>query len=313
MKLTEKQPLIIKQLSKSILNNRLAHAYLFEGEKGTGKEAVSIWLSQRIYCLADEEQPCGKCLNCQRIENGEHPDVIKIIPDGQTIKVDQIREIKETFSKSGMETGQKVLIIYDAEKMTTSAANSLLKFIEEPDGQIVILFLTSAKARLLPTIQSRCQILHFLPVSIKFIQKELESQGFQPSEAKLLAQLTHSTEKAVEISQEEWFNEAKETSFKWVSYLIEDNPFSFVYVQQKLIKVFKEKEQQILLFDLLLIQLRELLAQVISGQRPTPATKWTQKRLVVSVEEALASRQKMAANVSFQNVCEQLSINLMNG
>ena len=314
MLIAEKQPIVFKQLAASADKQRLAHAYLFEGEAGTGKVAMSLWLSQRIFCLAATGQPCGECLNCQRIEKGEHPDVNTIAPDGQSIKVDQIREIKEVFMKSGMETQQKVLIIEDAEKMTISAANSLLKFIEEPDGQIVILFLTTARARILPTIQSRCQVLHFLPLSEELLAAELSAQGIPDNEAQLLSQLTNSLEKAIEIYQEEWFNEAKETSIKWVNYLVEDNPFAFVFVQQQIARLFKEKSQQSLLFDLVLIHLRQLLSQSIKGiKSQTVKSKWSRKKLLAGVESTLASRRKWEANVSFQNVCEQLALNLLDG
>lgn len=314
MGISQKQPIVFQQLAASVAKNRLTHAYLFEGEQGTGKKEMALWLSQRIFCLETSDQPCGSCHNCQRISNEEHPDVINILPDGQRIKVDQIREIKETFVKSGMESQQKVLIIHDAEKMTASAANSLLKFIEEPEGKIVIVFLTSAKGRILPTIQSRCQALHFLPLSEKNLKSELLSQGISEIDGDLLAQLTHSLDKAIEIYQEEWFNESKETVDKWLVYILENNSFSFVYVQQKIIKVFKEKEQQGLLFDMLLVYLRGVLSLTIKGQKSQQfPTKWSRQKLLKGIEETLNCRKKIEANVSFQNVCEQFTLHLLEG
>ena len=107
--LQEYQPLVFAQLKKSIKHGRIAHAYLFEGEKGTGKHEVGIWLAQHLFCTQMKDNlPCGKCNNCQRIEKKEHPDVLVIEPEGQTIKVDQIRRLQTEFSRSGYESRKKV-------------------------------------------------------------------------------------------------------------------------------------------------------------------------------------------------------------
>src|SRR5690625_4921077 len=158
-----KQPEIRELLAKIVKNNQLQHAYIFEGVAGAGKYEMAKWLAKAINCLnqtADGE-PCGSCNQCLRIEQEEHPDVTMVEPDGLSIKVDQVRANKDEFSKSGMESRRKILIIEDMDKMTTSAANSLLKFIEEPEGEITILLLTTEVQQLLPTIVSRCQLIHF--------------------------------------------------------------------------------------------------------------------------------------------------------
>lgn len=106
--LAQMQPLVYQQLQRSFEHGRLAHAYLFEGEKGTGKHEVGIWLAQHLYCTnMNNQQPCGRCNNCQRIKNQEHPDVLVLAPDGQSIKVDQIRRLQTEFSRSGYESRKK--------------------------------------------------------------------------------------------------------------------------------------------------------------------------------------------------------------
>ena len=151
--LQEYQPLVFAQLKKSIKHGRIAHAYLFEGEKGTGKHEVGIWLAQHLFCTQMKDNlPCGKCNNCQRIEKKGHPDVLVIEPEGQTIKVDQIRRLQTEFSRSGYESRKKVFLIKEAEKMNSSAANSLLKFLEEPPGDFLAVLETDAVGRILPTI-----------------------------------------------------------------------------------------------------------------------------------------------------------------
>lgn len=188
-----------------------------------------------------EEAPCGKCSNCVRIAQGEHPDVIQIEPDGQMIKVDQIRQLQEEFSKSGFESRLKIFILSQADKMNNSAANSLLKFLEEPVGNFLAILETESLGRILPTIQSRCQIIHFSPLSKEKLQEKLQEEGLSKETSRLLSHLTNSYHKAVEISQDEWFNETKDAVKRWVNYLLKKDPQAFIFVQKKLLGLAKEK------------------------------------------------------------------------
>ena len=307
--LKEQQPLLYQQLQKSFEHGRLAHAYLFEGDTGTGKKEFGLWMAKHIFCTnLTENNPCNQCNNCLRINGNEHPDVLRIAPDGQTIKVDQIRELKAEFSKSGVETAQKVFLIEQADKMSIGAANSLLKFLEEPEGKVLAILETTSLAKILPTIQSRCQVLHFQPlVKEKLVQTLVES-GISKNTASLLTELTNSFDKAVEISQDEWFNEAREIILQWFNYLKSNDLQAFIYVQKKMVKVFKEKEQQALSFDLLMVYYRQLLEESVATQQAKKVTEEQAERLAL----ILKARQKWTANVSWQNVCEQLVIQMIH-
>lgn len=305
--LQEYQPLVFAQLKKSIKHGRIAHAYLFEGDKGTGKHELSLWLAKRLFCTdVQEEAPCGKCSNCVRIAQGEHPDVIQIEPDGQMIKVDQIRQLQEEFSKSGFESRLKIFILSQADKMNNSAANSLLKFLEEPVGNFLAILETESLSRILPTIQSRCQIIHFSPLSKEKLQEKLQEEGLSKETSRLLSHLTNSYHKAVEISQDEWFNETKDAVKRWVNYLLKKDPQAFIFVQKKLLGLAKEKNQQSEIFLLLLFYFQEerdrLLAQGLWG-----------KEINRAIEAALQAQKKLQANVSFQGVAEQFSVKIIYG
>lgn len=307
--LEAKQPLLYQQLQKSFEHGRLAHAYLFEGDTGTGKNEVALWLAKRIFCMhLIENNPCNQCINCIRINENEHPDVLRIAPEGQTIKVEQIRSLKAEFSKSGVETAQKVFVIEAADKMSTGAANSLLKFLEEPEGKVVAILETTSLAKILPTIQSRCQILHFQPLSREKLLHSLLKEGINQQMAELLVELTNSFDKAVEISQDEWFNEAREIVLQWFDYLKKDDMQAFVYVQKKLARVFKEKEQQALSFELLLAYYRRSFNGSIDQHQSKRQIEQQGERLRL----ILAARQKWEANVSWQSVCEQLVIRMIH-
>ncbi|MFK4566871.1 DNA polymerase-3 subunit delta' [Enterococcus sp. UD-01] len=307
--LSEQQPLLYQQLQKSFEHGRLAHAYLFKGDTGTGKKEFGLWMAKRVFCTqVTDNQPCNQCNNCLRIAENEHPDVLRVVPEGQTIKVDQIRALKAEFSKSGVETAQKVFLIEQADKMSIGAANSLLKFLEEPEGKILAILETTSLAKILPTIQSRCQILHFQPLVKEKLVRALTENGINSNTAELLAELTNSFDKAVEISQDEWFNEAREITQQWFDYLTKDDLQAFVYVQKKLVKVFKEKEQQALSFDLLLAYYRKRLTQSVAKQQQKRVLEQQAQR----IELILKARQKWEANVSWQSVCEQLVIRMIH-
>ena len=265
--LQEYQPLVFAQLKKSVEHGRIAHAYLFEGDAGTGKHEMSLWLAKRLFCTnVQSDEPCGSCSNCLRIAQGEHPDVLMVEPDGQTIKVDQIRQLQEEFSKSGFESRLKIL----------------------------------------PTIQSRCQIIHFSPLAKEKLQTKLQKEGLSQESSRLLSYLTNSYHKAVEISQEEWFNETKDAVAQWVKYLLKKDPQAFIFVQKKLLALAKEKEQQRVIFSILLFYFQEerdqLLAQGLWG-----------KEINLAIEAALQAQKKLQANVAFQGVAEQFSVKIIYG
>ncbi len=305
--LTQHQPFVFSQIKKSVKHGRLAHAYLFEGDMGTGKHLLTSWLAKRLFCTeVVDNEPCGRCNNCLRIDAGEHPDVRLIEPEGQSIKVDQIRQLQQEFVRSGFESRLQFFTIRQADKMNASAANSLLKFLEEPQGDFVAVLETDAPGKILPTIQSRCQVLHFAPLNPAELAQRLTADGLTGESAKLLAGLTNSYQKAVEISQDEWFNDAKDAVAQWYLYLRKGDLAAFVYIQKKLTALAKEKEQQRLLLQMLMQAYRkerdELLVQ---QQNPLLFDNTRKSQLILEAE------QKLAANVSFQNVSEQLVLRIL--
>lgn len=298
--LTTYQPRLLTKIKKMIEHGHLAHAYLFEGDQGTGKHELSMWLAKRLFCETPVDgNPCNHCLQCLRIAQGEHPNVRIIQPEGLTIKVDQIRQLQSEFTKSGFEQKLQCFIIQEADKMSVPAANSLLKFLEEPEGTFVAILETNALGKILPTIQSRCQVVHFTPLSKEQLYQRLLEASVPDASAKLLVQLTNSFEKAVEISTDEWFNDAKDSVTKWFQFLTNQSINAYLYVQRKLVIKAKERKQQEQILQLLQILYQQTLTQ---GE----STNYQ------AVEAILDAKRKLAANVSFQNVAEQLALRLIH-
>ncbi|WP_313630035.1 DNA polymerase III subunit delta' [Enterococcus devriesei] len=297
------QPIVFRQLQNSFEHGRMAHAYLFEGDQGTGKAELALWFVKHLFCLnLQAGMPCEKCNNCLRINSKDHPDVVEIEPDGQSIKVDQIRALQSELAKSGFESAKKVVIIHQAEKMNLNSANSLLKFLEEPPADFMIILETQSLGKILPTIRSRCQIIHFQALSKERLQARLEADQLPTKTAQLLANLTNSYGKAVEISKDEWFNEARDSVIQWFNYLEKNDPQAFIYVQKKLVKTFKDKTQQQFCFELLAYFVKEKRDQDLKNQQPSLV------KVNNLLAEVLAASQKLEANVSFQNIAEQITL-----
>lgn len=319
------QPIIYKQLEKTMKKNQLTHAYLFEGVSGTGKKDMALWVAASLFCQKPiDNLPCKECTSCSRVLKQVHPDVIEIAPDGLSIKVEQVRQLKAEFSKSGVEGQQKVFIIEDAEKMTAGAANSLLKFLEEPNGKAIAFLLTTAKQRLLPTILSRCQLIHFRNLSKQRLLDELEKKELSNQQSALLIHLTNSLETAILMSQDEWFIEASKIGYKWFIQIVNKKAESFIFVQTDVMPHFKERDHYLLAIDLLLLAYRDVLKthyKVVdqlaypqhSEQIGNIAEQFSGEKLSYSIEILLQSRKKLGSNVNAQGVFEQLTLLLIRG
>ncbi|WP_368232528.1 DNA polymerase III subunit delta' [Aeromonas sp. s3] len=146
-----------RALSQTAAAGRLGHAWLLLGDPGLGKEQLAQQLARLHLChQPDWGEPCGHCHSCQLFEKGHHPDLGSLTTEGKTIGVEAIREICARLQNSAQLGRGKVVIIPDAERMTESAANALLKTLEEPAGDSLLLLIASQVSRLLPTILSRC-------------------------------------------------------------------------------------------------------------------------------------------------------------
>jgi DNA polymerase-3 subunit delta' len=323
--LSSRQPVVSKMLTKSIKKDRLAHAYLFEGERGTGKKEFALFLAKTLFCRdLNEITPCNSCINCKRIESGNHPDVHVIEPDGLSIKKQQIGHLQGEFSKTGVESKQKYYIINQADRMTTNASNSLLKFLEEPNNQTTAILLTEQINQMLDTIISRCQTLSFRPVSKQLLVSQLIEEGIQPSSANLVVQLTNSLEQASILAKDDWFAEARKVVLQLCEVLDSNSQHGMIFIQEKWLSQFQDREQNERGLDLLLVYYRDLLSVLIgeedsiilSDQRDQlkhRALQISQKHVIQKMNAILEAKRRLSANVQSQLLMEQLVLNLQEG
>lgn len=189
--LADIQPAVVKMLKNSHLKGRLSHAYIFEGDPGTGTYEAALYLAARLLCLDAAARPCGVCNNCRRIMNNTHPNVHVIRPGKRQIVKEDIRLLQEDFNKTALENGAKIYIIDEAHTMNAYASNALLKFLEEPHPNLYGILLTRDAGALLETLQSRSQILRFTTMSRNQIEKNLLEAGYPAEQARLAAAMTH--------------------------------------------------------------------------------------------------------------------------
>ncbi len=334
MNIATLQPEVWTLITNSLRKDRLGHAYLFEGERGTGKQEMALRMAQLIFCNQSNisEADCS-CLECQRISSNNHPNVYSISPDGQSIKKEQIKFLQEEFQKKSIESGQKLYIINQADKMTASAANSLLKYLEEPFENTYIILLTSSIHQLLPTIISRCQVVSFRPLSKAEVIHQLIETGISSSKANLLANMTNSVEDARQLSQDEWFSEALGIVVRIFKTLhpnrktggseIKNSEIataSMIVIQEDWIGHFKDRQQASQGLDILLYLFKGLLAKRLGNDENNAlkgfeiddeiAFGFSEMKLAEKLTRILEAKSKLQANTNQQLLLEQLVIRL---
>jgi len=224
----------VKELLRRVLSSgSVAHAHLFWGGEGVGKDAMAIEFGRALNCQVSQVDPCGTCASCRKVDMLQHPNISLIValpvgkneqsgddpvtvlsedqisaiqeqlklkaenpyhriavPKANFIKINSVRNLRREASLSSFEGGKRVFIITNAEEMNAEASNSLLKTLEEPSSDSVLILTTAQKERLLPTILSRCQLVQFDPLSEEELQEALVTRnGVESEQAALVARL----------------------------------------------------------------------------------------------------------------------------
>ena len=180
-----------KILRKALQKNKVPNSMLFCGPRGIGKRDMALVLAKAMNCERKKDDASEVCPSCKAINAGNFPDVIEISPEKEVIKIEQMRTLRKIAYLKPMMGKKRVFVVVDADKMTEEAANSLLKILEEPPLFSYIILVAQNPFMIMSTIQSRCQVLNFTPVSREDIGKILVEKGFEEKKARIISLLVH--------------------------------------------------------------------------------------------------------------------------
>ena len=308
----------VKQLRKALQSDRLAHAYLFHGPRGTGKKLTALEFAKTLYCPAAPSGACDACATCRKIANRNHPDVLLMETEGAAVRIEAIRMIQNRLSYKPYESERTTIIIDGCELLTLPASNALLKTLEEPPGNGLLLLLASRKEALPLTIVSRCRLLSFRPLDPQDIAAILCRRGVNTETARSAAMLAEgSLESFAEADPAHLLTRRQAAYDLLSSALAAGNPGLFAKARQ-LAGKRDQCEELLRWLELLcrdMVILKAAPAIPLHNQDLGPgltelATPLTQERLLDTCDLIRQLRHHIAMNVNPQLIFERLLIHL---
>jgi DNA polymerase-3 subunit delta' len=310
-------------LQSGLRIGKSSHAYVFAGPVGTGKQKAASLFAKALLCNESEDDACGECLNCRKVEHGNHPHLMKIDPDGASIKIDQIRSLQRQFAYRTESNNQQIYIIHQADRMTIQAANSLLKFLEEPQANVTAILVTDNGQAILPTIRSRTQWISFLPMMPSEMAETLIAEGLPPALVLSAVHLTSGLDAARDMIELNGFAEIRNGMIQLGKACLTRNQSIVVAAHQHLVKAnLLEHADLLLQFFVLwfkdLIQLQfQYRDQVVFIDEldllASQAFSKDQAYWVTCMEQAIETRKRLRFNANPQLAMEQFLLNVQGG
>ncbi|MGZ9587070.1 DNA polymerase III subunit delta' [Paenibacillus marinisediminis] len=322
------QHILGQERAKMILQHglqaeKVSHAYLFSGPAGTGKMQTALTFAKALFCERLKDDCCNECLSCRKIDHGNHPDVHIIEPEGQSIKIEQIRELQREFSYRSHPSSRKIYIMKQADKMTVQASNSLLKFLEEPTSPTVAILLAEHGQSMLPTIVSRSQWVPFSPQDPKLIYDRLMQEGVSPTLARCAVQLVNGLEQGRELCQQNWFAELRNVMLQLGKECTGRLSAALLTAQQRIFKT-ELAEHTDMVFRLFHLWFRDMLNYQLNRQdslvyqdqlEVISKIAWTRSAegWIRCMEASAEAQKRIRANVNPQLVLEQFLVGMQGG
>jgi DNA polymerase-3 subunit delta' len=318
------QPKAVNLLSRALSGDRLAHGYLFIGPEGVGKSTAAHALAAMLFCQAAEEaSPCGHCGGCVKFASGNHPDFIAIKPDGASIKISQIRELKRSVTFPPFESGMRIVIIEEAQAMGREAGNSLLKILEEPPRDNLLLLVAADSEPILETIVSRCQVIPFVYLSMEQAALVIRRNHpeFEPDEVLTMARLTGGCPGQAGVLYNDDLLLLRKDCIQ--ALLSAGTQGQDECVEEALFlagRIAELKEGLNQLFDLLALYFKETMVAILCDQDQADLDesllvreRWSLQRLSAMVDAVDSARRELARNCNRALVCEVLLLELFSG
>ncbi|MGI6126210.1 MAG: DNA polymerase III subunit delta' [Planifilum sp.] len=315
----------VRLIRAGLKRGRVAHAYLFSGPRGVGKRAAALALAKALNCpSAPPDACCDRCHTCRRIENGNHPDVVRIAPDGASIKIDQVRRLQREFAYAAAEADYRVVLIEQVEAMTVEAANSMLKFLEEPVTPMVAVLIAEQEDAVLPTIRSRCQRIRFAPLLPEHLEASLTREGVDPAMARIAAHVAGGLDEARRLVERDGFARLCEQVIKWSGEVLAGRGNALVSLQTEWMKGNPDRNALETVLELMLLWLRDLLNRRLgrtdqeiftpwANELSRQSAGWTPSRLVQVMDCVIQARRQLNGPMQPQSVLEQMVLAIQEG
>ncbi len=317
------QPIASKILTNSVKKDRIAHAYLIQGLRGTGKVEIATLLTQTIFCPNKQGvEPCGVCQVCKRVESKNHPDVHWIEKDGQSIKNEQIDYLRKEFSYSSLESTRKIYIIDDAQTLTNQAANRLLKFLEEPLIETTAILLTDNVQAIIPTIRSRCQLIDLKPLDTQVLQEKMMESNLSKQQSRLMSAITYNIDEAIELSEDETYQEIINISMGMIETIINNYDKRYIYLHQEWLSKITDRTETDYGLELLLLGFKDILYMQLGKKESlvffnhtdqilrSGVEHFSKAKLLKIMSNLLETKQKLKQNVNPTLLMEQFVLQL---
>ena len=296
----------IAVLQNAIRHHRIPHAYLFAGDEGVGKKLTAVMFAKALNCRECEDDSCDRCVSCHKIDAGNHPDVRIIAPEGQFIKIDQIRTLQKDVGYKPYEGKRKVYILDHAETLRPEAANALLKTLEEPSADSLIILVTANVYALLPTVISRCQLVRFISFGVQKLTALLvQEHHLPPEQAHLIASLSEGSPGrayAMDTTETLAKREFVEQLLKTLSSGLRDVRILFTYAEQLVEK--KTEIQEFL--DILLVWYRDMSILQAQGDPSLIANSDVIDRLKQAAAQLSVSQTRRLFDLVYQTKLDLL-------
>jgi len=317
----------IKILHRMLAGNRMAHAFLFSGPDGVGKRTTAMIIAKALLCRAEHgERPCNRCRSCSKFDSHNHPDLLEMEPEGVSIKIAQIRELKKELIYPPLEAAQRVTIIKGVHTMRREAANSLLKVLEEPPPNNVLLLVADDTEPLLPTIVSRCQVVPFYALALVDALRVVlrERPGMSEEDALVLVGLAEGCPgRALELENDEVLAIRREVIKVLTSAV--DGEIGNIEKALLLAGQAAELERGLdSLLDLLLIYFKDVMIRVAGVVRQGAVSestrrelemgreRWSLDRLSDNMRFVDEAKSALSRNCNRGLVCEVLFLRLLD-
>ena len=311
-------------LLRAVAGEKMSHAYLFRGQAGVGKKMTARAFAAYINCSASSAAgACGVCPSCLKFRADSHPDLLVIEPEGAAIKINQIRALKKSLSFPSFEAKYRVVLLTDVQTMRREAANSLLKTLEEPPEDTVLILTGDEAGNILSTIISRCQIIpfHSLPYEQVALALLKDSDMSEENAATLAAIAEGSLGRARILNEKKLLLLRREIIEKLMAFQ-PDQPEAVETVFALAATAAKRKEDLVELFDLLAAWFRDLMF-IVSGiqnkiinhdlmQSLRNATRrWDLEQLSARLRMVQQAKRQLDRNCNSALVCEVLFFGLL--